>query len=645
MPRLRVTLAQLPIPQPAALSPTGNVPLAAGALAVAARVHGLSDSLEVDILPTSATDRLGDARLADEIAARSPDLLGLSLYLWNVERSLHLAREVKRRAPNTRVVIGGPEVSADNPFVLAQEGYDLAVTGEAEETFVSLMQALAGGRSAQGLPGVAVRSGDGMTSFAHAEAAHFALGGYPSPYLQDVLPVETERSIYVETVRGCRSHCTFCFYPRSSSVLRTLGVPESAALIRTLKERGAREVVFLDPTFNHRPEFAELLAALAAVNADRALSFFAEVRAEGLTEAHAEALARAGFTKLEIGLQSVNPEALRATRRGGSGALVAQAARLLHAHGIRLLVDLIVGLPGDGAEHVMQGIDFLLEHGLEREAQIFPLAVLPGTAMRASAARDGVTFEPAPPYHVRRTRTLPEDEIAACLFAAEDRLGRRVDEYPRPHLVDGADPLDPPDVFRLDVDGDTTDLLESAARPGARHTAVWFAGRDLYAARELLAAAIGRRARVDPYATLDVVLAPRASFPLDLIDWLRLRLDGLPASYASRSLAWRGENAQRRIAVVLPRGAALPADYLALLMDRVSLFQDQSLESAARDAERLGNELPAARVIAAPLEVAPETWLDLAQRADPEAVAFAERRLEARWIRTVLGHGEIAGAD
>jgi hypothetical protein len=50
-------------------------------------------------------------------------------------------------------------------------------------------------------------------------------------------------------------------------------------------------------------------------------------------------------------------------------------------------------------------------------------------------------------------------------------------------------------------------------------------------------------------------------------------------------------------------------------------------------------------VIAAPLEVAPETWLDLAQRADPEAVAFADRRLEERWIRTVLGHGEIAGAD
>src|SRR5689334_15820911 len=103
-----VVLAQLPVPQPAAFAPSGNVPLAAGALAVAAQAAGTDARVEV-VLPEQ-TDALGDTLLADAIAQREPAVVGLSLYLWNTQRSLHLAREIKRRSPRTRIVIGGPEV-------------------------------------------------------------------------------------------------------------------------------------------------------------------------------------------------------------------------------------------------------------------------------------------------------------------------------------------------------------------------------------------------------------------------------------------------------------------------------------------------------------------------------------------------------
>ena len=115
---MRLRLVQLPVPPPAALASTGNVPLAAGTLGVSARVHGLTSRLSVDVVPPSVTDALGDALLAQVVSRDEPEFLGLSLYLWNVERSLHLAREVKRRSPRTRVLVGGPEVSSDNPFLL-----------------------------------------------------------------------------------------------------------------------------------------------------------------------------------------------------------------------------------------------------------------------------------------------------------------------------------------------------------------------------------------------------------------------------------------------------------------------------------------------------------------------------------------------
>ena len=613
----KLRLVQLPVPPPAAFASTGNVPLAAGCLGVAARVHGLSRRLHIDVLEPAATDALGDTLLADRIARDEPEFVGFSLYLWNSERSLHLAREVKRRSPRSRILIGGPEVSPDNAFILQQPGADVAVTGEAEDTFARVMTALTDGASPAGVPGVAVRGPLGFNAFAPQPAAGFALSEYPSPYVEGLVPVERERSTYVETVRGCRSHCTFCFYPRSSSVLRTLDVGQSASLIAALRDRGAREVVFLDPTFNHRPELEPLLDALARENQSRALTFFAEVRAEGLTPQQARKLKQAGFDRLEIGLQSVNRGTLKRVRRGGSPEKVAEAARMLHGEGIELLVDLIVGLPGDTPDDVLRGMDFLEANGLSEEAQVFPLSLLPGTAMRASAAEDGVVFDAAPPYRVRRTATFSEDALLRTVLAAEERLGRRLDEWPRPHLVDGG----------LDGFGQ-----QEAA---GQHVALWFDCADPFARRSDVLAAIDRRLRIDPYATLDVVLCAEAAFPLDLLDAVRARMQDAPASYVSRALSHRGEDLQRRI-VLLLRGEQ-PLDWIEAAREKAQVFRDQGVEQALREPEAVGGTLPAARVVG---PVSAQAFDELARRTDGDRVAFADPALELQWTRRVLGFGD-----
>jgi Radical SAM superfamily/B12 binding domain len=635
MPRLR--LVQLPIPQPSALAATGNVPLAAGCLGVSARVHGLRErGLELDVVPPALTDVYGDTLLADHIARDQPEFLGLSLYLWNVERSLHLAREVRKRSPRTKVLVGGPEVSSDNPFVLSQSGFDIAVTGEAEDTFGLVMTHLLAGRDVQGLPGVAVRKGLlGLGPFGPTPNAGFPITTYPSPYLEGWVPVEARRSTYIETVRGCRSHCTYCFYPRSSNVLRALDVAGSAALVAALRERGARELVFLDPTFNHRPDFEPLLDALAAVNPDRSVSCFAEVRAEGLTQEHARKLARAGFTKLEMGLQSVNRQTLKNVKRGGSPEKVATTAKMLRDQGIDLLVDLIIGLPGDTPDDVARGIDFLLDNELHEHAQVFVLSLLPGTPMRASAAQDGVEFDPAPPYRVRRTPTFDTEALRRSLYDAEDKLGRRLDELPRPHLVDASS--QPMDVLKVDLD--SADTLARAGVPGAQHVALWLYGHDLFAQRERALAALEARLAVDPYATLDVVLYPSQPFPLDLLDLLRRRLERATPSYASRVLALRGEDLQRRLVVVLRRDVEFPASWVEAVRDEAMVYREQSAREALAHAETLGEEREGARVV--DHEIDPDLYRELVQRADSAAVTFASRTHELAWTRQSLRYIDV----
>ena len=377
----------------------------------------------------------------------------------------------------------------------------------------------------------------------------------------------------------------------------------------------------LDPTFNHRPGFDELLDALARENAAHALTFFAEVRAEGLTAEHARKLKAAGFDRLEIGLQSVNRETLKRVKRGGSPEKVAEAAKMLHGEGIELLVDLIVGLPGDSPDDVLRGMEFLDQHGLGSSAQVFPLSLLPGTAMRATAEADGVVFDPAPPYRVLRTSTFSQDALRETLFAAEARLGHRLDEWPRPHLVDGA----PPEVFRVG----------GPQGPGAQHQALWFEGPDLFGRRDALFEALAGRLAQDPYATLDVVLRPDQPFPLDLLDLLRGRLAAATPSYLSRSLAHRGEDAQRRISVVLSRDFA--PDWVEAVRASAQVFREQSLNQALGDAARLGEDLPGARIVG-PCE--PAGVEALGRSADADLVAFADRAWEAWWQERVLGFGD-----
>src|SRR6266545_7503540 len=113
-PRLRVLLAQLPVPN----NPPTNVPLAAGYLKAYAQAQGLLEQVDVDILPRALADHAGDALLVEEIVARQPDMLGLSLYTWNSECSLDVAARARARLPGLLVVAGGPEVQRDNDWVL-----------------------------------------------------------------------------------------------------------------------------------------------------------------------------------------------------------------------------------------------------------------------------------------------------------------------------------------------------------------------------------------------------------------------------------------------------------------------------------------------------------------------------------------------
>ncbi|MEI7644301.1 MAG: radical SAM protein [Chloroflexales bacterium] len=420
---LRVLLAQLPVPN----NPALNTPLAAGYLKAYAEAHGLGERVVIDILPRAIADDAGDAALAAEIVERAPDLLGLSLYTWNSERSLEVARRVRLRLPTMIVVVGGPEVQADNPWVLAHPAVSVAVIGEGEQIFAELLV-----WAETALPGIPFdRFKRAMCGEGQLPLRDLAV--VPSPYLAGHLELPPDGMLMVEISRWCPYTCSFCLYgrnmgPRLGS--RYFSLERVLAEVAWGRERGVRRIHFVEANLNLLPIFWPLMRALAELNADRQISFYAELRGEHLSAAAVAALDAANVRVVEVGLQTANPAALRATSRRTDLAKWAAGTRRLYAAGIEVFLDVILGLPEDDVAGVAATLTFIAGESLG-PYDIFMLQGLPGTAVRREAAQRGMTFQDRPPYYVLGTDRLPYAELRR--LRRELKLGAGID----PDAVEG----------------------------------------------------------------------------------------------------------------------------------------------------------------------------------------------------------------
>ena len=472
MTKLRVLLVQLPVPNNAAL----NTPLAAGYLKAYAAAQGLDAAAGIELLPRQLADRAGDALLVDAIVASRPDVLGVSLYTWNSERSLALAARVKARMPGLRVVVGGPEVQRDNAWVLEHPAVDVAVIGEGEQTFAELLRLWsAGTRHATHIP--LVHAGGGLYSmdstedggretnarclpssvfrsepleaiagiaYHHGDTIRFTaervalsdLSAIPSPYLAGYLDVPADGMLMVEVSRWCPYSCSFCLYGRNMGARlgnRYFGLERVLDEIRWGRERGIGRVHFVEANLNLVPLFRPLMAALADLNADGAQALYAELRGEHLGDEAVSALAQAGLRVAEVGLQTANPAALRIAHRRTDLRKWAAGTRRLAGRGVEIYLDVILGLPGDDAAGVAETLDFIRREGLG-PYDVFTLQVLPGTATRDQAAEYGLVYQDRPPYYVLATDRLSYAELRR--LRRELKLGAGLD----PDEVEGCPP-------------------------------------------------------------------------------------------------------------------------------------------------------------------------------------------------------------
>jgi radical SAM superfamily enzyme YgiQ (UPF0313 family) len=344
--------------------------------------------------------------IVETLLAAQPKLIGLGVYIWNVEETTRVVGLLKLLAPDVHVVIGGPEVSYETEQQRICALADHVVTGWGDVSFPQLARQL--------LAGSAVP--DKVIAGVQPPLAALVL-----PYAEYTDDDIAKRHVYVEASRGCPFKCEFCL----SALDQTAWPFPTVAFIAQLDalyRRGARQFKFVDRTFNLKVDVSlailgYFLERIAEHPDDLPFVHF-ELIPDHLPERLKTAIVRfpAGTLQFEIGIQTFDPLVQARISRRQKNAVAEANLRWLREHSnAHLHVDLIAGLPGEDVATFAAGFDRLVALK-PHEIQFGILKRLRGAPIARHTADFDLRFSPDPPYTI-----LATDRID---FATMQRLTR-----------------------------------------------------------------------------------------------------------------------------------------------------------------------------------------------------------------------------
>ena len=370
----------------------------------------LRKNIDIEILENSIANKSSTEAITKEINLRKPQILGLSLYPWNLLKSLDVIKRVKECRPQIQVVVGGSEVSPDNTYLNSKSLIDIMVRGEGEETFVDIVKYYFGRKlQLQEIRGIMYFEKNKLKINPLRQPLR-RLDSISSPYLLGYL--KPKRSAIIQIGRGCSQRCSFCseWIFRKGKVYY-FSLKRIADEILLLKRLGVKEIKLEISALNHSfQKLKSICNLIHHLNKENSIVFLAEIRADWLDARSVQLLKLANIKFLEAGLESINPSALRNINRRINLYKFARGINFLKAADIDYVVNLLVGLPGENYKSFIQGINFLRDHkvnigGIQR------VAVSPGSCLRRHAGRFGIKYDSFPPYMVRQTRQMSAAEI------------------------------------------------------------------------------------------------------------------------------------------------------------------------------------------------------------------------------------------
>ena len=378
---------------------------------------------EAEAIVIEGTINEREEAIIKRITQEEPDAVGFSSYIWNIEKVLFIAEKIKALLPDTKIILGGPEVSFNGERVLTENPFvDFVISGEGEKAFAETVKALSENRYPK----------DNIASYFYE--GNFVKGKYNifeeelSPYSEEYFSSLKGRISYIESSRGCPYSCTFCLSGSEKNV-RFFSIERIKREILLLSKSGSQTVKFVDRTFNANKkraiEILEFIKDNYGKEIPEGVCFHFEIAADILDEKMLSviSLMPKGSVQFEAGIQSFNERTLSAINRKTDLHKLSENVKTLVSFGsCHIHTDLIAGLPFENMASFKDSFNKAYSLGANM-LQLGFLKILHGSQMEKTTDEYVVSFGKKPPYEVTETPWITKEELCSLHFT-EDALER-----------------------------------------------------------------------------------------------------------------------------------------------------------------------------------------------------------------------------
>ena len=346
-----------------------------------------------------------------DIYLEHPDVVCVSCYIWNLSFVKELMADLIKILPGADFWAGGPEVSYDaEKFLTENSEFKGVMVGEGEETFKELAGYYVekNPQDLKNMTGICYRDGDQIIHNGWRQIMDLS----SIPFIYKDLSEFKNRIIYYESSRGCPFSCSYCL----SSIDKKLRFRDTETVKKELQffiDNKVPQVKFVDRTFNCKHDHAMAIWKYINEHDNGVTNFHFEISADLLREEELQEMStmRPGLIQLEIGVQSTNPDTIKAIHRTMDFEKLKGIVDRIHSFGnIHQHLDLIAGLPYedyDSFRHSFNDVYALKPQQL----QLGFLKVLKGSHMMEMCREYGIVYKTQEPYEVLSTKWLDYDNV------------------------------------------------------------------------------------------------------------------------------------------------------------------------------------------------------------------------------------------